>query len=194
MKTILKITTIAMFMLATTVTFADDSSLELFTKNNSKDLIFRYETQNLQTKVKFGDGYTVFYSEEVFDTSVYLKKFNIKNLSDGNYFLTIENTLKKVTYNIHVTGSLVVIDDEIETPKPVIQKKNDLVVMTFLNKGKNKVKLTIYDIENDQVYYEEFTDKLIVEKAFDFTTIPNDNYRFVVKVADEIYSSVVSVK
>mgnify|MGYP003668447464 FL=1 len=196
MKTILKITVIAMFMFASTATFAYDSSLELFSKNNSKDLIFRYETQNLETKVRFGNDDNVFYSEEVSDKSLYLKKFNIKNLSDGNYFLAIENSLKKVTYNIHVTGNIVVIDDEIETLKPVFQKKNSSILMSFLNKGREKVKLTIYDNENNQVYYEEFADKLVVEKAFDFTAIgyTDKNYRFVVKVKDELYFNELNVR
>ena len=170
MKTIFKFSTLVLFLFVSTASFADESSLELVTKKDSKDLVFKFEAKNLQTVIKFEDQYSgVFYSEEIENEAVYSKKFNVMNLEDGHYFLNVENMLKKVSYAIHIKNGSVVVDEKTEEAKPIFQTKGDLVLMSFLNKKKGKVVVSVYDLEGNEVYEETFNNKLRVEKAFRFT-------------------------
>ncbi len=196
MKTILKITTAFTLLLVTTMGYANESKIEFFIKNNSKDLIFKYDTKYLETTVEFVDqDNNVFYSEDVLHKAVYAKKFNVENLKDGCYFLNIENTLKTVSYAIHIKGNTVIIDEKKEVNKPIFQKKdNDTVIMSFLNKEMGKVYLSIYNENGDKVYKEEIANKLVVEKAFNFSKLVGNNFRFVVNTDNDSYSNMVSIQ
>ncbi|MGJ8659834.1 hypothetical protein [Cellulophaga fucicola] len=194
MKTIFKFSTLVLFLFVSTASFADESSLELVTKKDSKDLVFKFEAKNLQTVIKFEDQYSgVFYSEEIENEAVYSKKFNVMNLEDGHYFLNVENMLKKVSYAIHIKNGSVVVDEKTEEAKPIFQTKGDLVLMSFLNKKKGKVVVSVYDLEGNEVYEETFNNKLRVEKAFRFTNFAEDEFRFVVEVNKGKYSKLVSL-
>ncbi|WBU89898.1 hypothetical protein [Cellulophaga omnivescoria] len=195
MKTIFKISALVLFLFVSTAGFAmEESSLELVTKKNSKDLIFKFEARNLQTVVKFVDqNSSVFYSEEIHDKSVYSKKFNVESLEDGNYYLNVENMLKKVSYAIHINNGEVIVDEKKEVTKPIFQKRGDLVVMSFLNKNKGKVVVSVYDLEGNEVYSENFDNKLRVEKAFRFSNFAEEEFRFVVEVNKDRYSKLVSL-
>ena len=194
MKTIFKFSTLVLFLFVSTASFADESSLELVTKKDSKDLVFKFEAKNLQTVIKFDDQYSgVFYSEEIENEAVYSKKFNVMNLEDGHYFLNVENMLKKVSYAIHIKNGSVVVDEKTEEAKPIFQTKGDLVLMSFLNKKKGKVVVSVYDLEGNEVYEETFNNKLRVEKAFRFTNFAEDEFRFVVEVNKGKYSKLVSL-
>ncbi|MCL5247015.1 hypothetical protein M4I21_14435 [Cellulophaga sp. 20_2_10] len=194
MKTIFKFSTLVLFLFVSTASFADESSLELVTKKDSKDLVFKFEAKNLQTVIKFEDQYSgVFYSEEIENEAVYSKKFNVMNLEDGHYFLNVENMLKKVSYAIHIKNGNVIVDEKIEEAKPIFQKRGDLVLMSFLNKKKGKVVVSVYDLEGNEVYEETFNNKLRVEKAFRFTNFAEEEFRFVVEVNKGKYSKLVSL-
>ncbi|MDO6492630.1 MAG: hypothetical protein ABJD66_00960 [Cellulophaga sp.] len=195
MKTIFKISALVLFLFVSTASFAaEESSLELVTRKDSKDLVFKFEARNLQTVIKFVDqNSAVFYSEQISDKPVYSKKFNVESLEDGNYFLNVENMLKKVSYAIHIKNGEVVVDDKKEVTKPIFQKRGDLVVMSFLNKNKGKVLVSVFDLEGNEVYTEVFNNKLRVEKAFRFTNFSEDEFRFVVEVNKDRYSKLVSL-
>lgn len=195
MKTIFKISALVLFLFVSTASFAaEESSLELVTRKDSKDLVFKFEARNLQTVIKFVDqNSAVFYSEQISDKPVYSKKFNVESLEDGNYFLNVENMLKKVSYAIHIKNGEVIVDDKKEVTKPIFQKRGDLVVMSFLNKNKGKVSVSVFDLEGNEVYTEVFNNKLRVEKAFRFTNFSEDEFRFVVEVNKDRYSKLVSL-
>lgn len=195
MKTIFKFSALVLFLFVSTTIFAaEESSLEVVTKKDSKDLIFKFEARNLHTVVKFVDqNSVVFYSEQINNKSVYLKKFNVKSLEDGNYFLNVENMLKKVSYAIHIKNGEVIVDDKKEATKPIFQKRGDLVVMSFLNKNKGKVSVSAYDLEGNEVYTEVFDNKLRVEKAFRFKNFTENEFRFVVEVNKSRFSNIISL-
>lgn len=190
-KIVRTIATVAlMFVVATGM--AKEPKLSL-TPNAEKSLNFEMDTKSEQTLVQITDtNGAIIYSENIKAALEYSKKFNFESLSNGSYFLKVENDLKETIFTFAVNDAEIIIVDRKENVKPVFRKNGRRVFLNFLNLEKEDVKITVYDSENRVVYSETITDTMLVEKAFNFESAFEDTYMVVVKNGkDSFYEDVV---
>ncbi|GAB5475323.1 MAG: hypothetical protein Mars2KO_34220 [Maribacter sp.] len=192
-KVVRSIATVAlMFVVATSM--AKEPKLSV-AHNTEKSLIFEMEKPSNQTVVSIQDiEGVIIYSEEVADAATYLKKFDLRNLPDGNYILKVEDSLKVTVFEFDINDSDVSIVERKENTKPVFKKDGQKVFLNLLNTDKEDVKITIYDSENRIVFKETVSDTLLVEKAFNFEKAYEDTYRVVVKNGEDTFYENISVK
>ena len=182
MKTSMKFTAIVAFMLTTVVSMAKEPKLNLVVNNETRSLVFTLETQSEVTKIRLLDEQNnIIYSEKVSD-EVYSKRFDLKNLANGNYFFTMENSIKSMKYTISVKDEVVSITDSKEIHKPFFRKSDGMVYLNLLNLKQNEVEIKVYDSENRLVYGQVLENETIIEKAFNFKTAEADEYTVVVKI------------
>ena len=187
MKTIMKFTAIVAFMLTTVVSMAKEPKLSIVSENDIKSLVFELDSQSKETTVKFIDAKDhVIYSESISD-KVYIKKFNLKMLEDGVYYILAEDTMRSIVYKISLKGKVVKIVERKENSKPVFKTLEDRVFLNLLNLEKNKVEIKVYDSYNRVVFKQDIKDEMLVEKAFNFEKALADTYTIVVKNNNEVY-------
>lgn len=192
-KVVRSIATVALMFVAAT-SMAKEPKLSV-AHNTEKSLIFEMEKPSNQTVVSIQDiEGVIIYSEEVADAATYLKKFDLRNLPDGNYILKVEDSLKVTVFEFDINDSDVSIVERKENTKPVFKKDGQKVFLNLLNTDKEDVKITIYDSENRIVFKETVSDTLLVEKAFNFEKAYEDTYRVVVKNGEDTFYENISVK
>jgi hypothetical protein len=78
--------------------------------------------------------------------------------------------------------------------KPFFRRSEDKLFMNFCNQEMGDVKIMVIDSDNRIVFKETLKDKLVVEKAFNFSSAVKDSYRVIVKDGNETYSEYYVVK
>ena len=192
-KVVRSIATVAlMFVVATSMAKEPTLSVSPHTK---KSLIFEMEAPSAQTVISILDiEGVIIYSEKVGDVASYSKKFDLRNLPDGDYVLKVEDTLKETLFELNVDNSNVLIEERRENTKPVFKKNAQKVFLNLLNSDKEDVKITIYDSENRVVFNETVVNAVLVEKAFNFEKAYKDTYMVVVKNGEGSYYESIAVK
>lgn len=193
MKTIMKFTAIVAFMLTTVVAMAKEPKLSIVSENDIKSLVFELDSQSKETTVQFIDAHDhVIYSESISD-KVFIKKFNLKMLEDGVYYISADDAMKSIVYKISLKGDDINIVERKENAKPVFRTLGDKVFLNLLNLEKKDVEIKVYDSQNRVVYKETLRDQILVEKAFNFEKAYNDNYTLVIKDGSDIYYENIAI-
>jgi hypothetical protein len=193
MKKVIRTAAMVALIFATATGMAKDEKLSLETKNESKSLVFEMDAQK-ETAIKLSDAANhVIYSEKVSDT-FYTKRFNLENLSDGMYYFTTEDALRKITYTISVHGDNVEILRKKENTKPVFRTENQTVYLSLLNLNKKEVKIEVFDSSDRKVFSEKRNNEMIIEKAINFNKAYKDRYTVVVKDSENTYYESIAVR
>lgn len=188
MKNILKITTVVAFMFATVAGMAREPKLNLLTAGKAKSVVLTMEASSVGVQIKMMDAdLNVIYSEKMSE-GVFSKKLNFKDLADGVYFLSADDSLKNYSYTIVLEKNNVKIVDADEDIKPFFRKTSNMIFMNYLNLDKSKMSIKIFDAESRTVFSQEVTDELIVEKAFNFTDAFPGVYTVSVKSDGKMYT------
>lgn len=192
-KIVRSIATVAlMFVIATSM--AKEPTLSV-TPNTEKSLIFEMDTPSEKTIISILDiDGVIIYSEKVTSAATYSKKFDLRNLPDGNYMLSVEDMLKKTTFKFDIDKSNVFIEERKENAKPIFKKNGQMVFLNLLNATKEDVKITIHDSENRLVFNETVADTFLVQKAFNFEKAYADTYMMVVKNGEDTFYENIIVK
>ncbi|SDE07841.1 hypothetical protein SAMN05421636_103164 [Pricia antarctica] len=180
-------------LFATVTGMANDEKLSVETKKESKNLIFEMDSQK-DTEIKLFDAANhVIYFEKVSHAS-YSKSFNLKNLTDGLYYFTTEDALRKIIYTIVVKGTNVEIIRKNENAKPVFRMADRMVYLNLLNLSKEDVKIHIYDSSDRLVFSEKRENEMIIEKALNFKKAYKDRYSIVVMDSENTYYESIVVQ
>ena len=193
MKTIMKFTAIVAFILTTVVSMAKEPKLSIVSENDIKSLVFELDSQSKETLVQFMDANDKILYSESLDNEVYLKKFNLKKLKDGFYYLLADDSIRSILYEILLEGDEVKIVERKENAKPVFRTLGDKIFLNLLNLEKKDVEIKVYDSQNRVVYKETLRDQMLVEKAFNFEKAYNDNYTLVIKDGSDIYYENIAI-
>lgn len=139
---------------------------------------------------------TCLLKENITDQSSFAKIYNLKNLPNGEYTLSIENEHKVLSQKITIEGSTIKIDTSnwkaIHKPH-FVQTYNhlDLIFLQLENA------LTTIEIHNDAaevIFHKEITTVGSICKRFNLENLAPGNYTFVVSVRDQVYQESISVK
>jgi hypothetical protein len=134
------------------------------------------------------------FSENVSNT-LYSKKFNLRNLKTGTYFLKVENELNNAIYtiNLNSTKEKITIKKENQI-KPVFRKVGTKTSVSLLNTSLENVDLKIIDNNGRLVFKESFVNQLVVEKIFNFESALIGKYSIILKRNNESYSENIDIQ
>ncbi|MGB5378114.1 hypothetical protein [Muriicola sp.] len=78
--------------------------------------------------------------------------------------------------------------------KPYFRKTDSKLFMNFFNQEMGDVQIKVIDSENRVVFRETLSNKLVIEKAFNFSSAVKDNYKVIVKEGNDTYYEYYVVK
>lgn len=188
MKNLVKFTTVVAFMLATVAGMAREPKLNLLSAGKAKSVVLTMDASVNGVQVKLMDSdLNVIYSEKMSEGQ-FSKKLNLKDLTDGVYFLSADNNMTEYSYTIVLNNNDVRIVESDEDIKPFFRKTDNMIFMNYLNLDKSKLSIKVYDTESRTVFTQEVADEMIVEKAFNFTDAFPGTYTVTVKSAGKTYT------
>jgi flagellar hook assembly protein FlgD len=194
MKKLVKSITVVALLFVVATGMAKEAKLSL-TPNAEKSLDFKMDITSEETIISIVDteGIIIF-SEKVVGTKVYSKKFDLKNLPQGRYFLEVEDSVKETSFSFLVGDVAIEIIEKIEQVKPVFKQKEGRVFMNFLNLDEQEVKIKVLDGEGHVVFAESISNEQVIEKVFNFESAFASSYTLFVKKDSDTYSETVLVK
>jgi len=192
-KVVRSIAVVALMFVATTGA-AKEPKLSL-SPNQEKSLNFEMDTITEETLVSIVDtNGDIIYTEKIVPGSIYSKKFDLKNLPQGSYFLEVEGPLKEIIFGFSVDESKIDITGRTENPKPVFRKKEGRVFLNLLNLEKETVKIKVLDSDDRIVFQETISDEMLIEKVFNFQDAFKDDYLVVVQNKKDTFYEDVTVE
>ncbi len=150
---------------------------------------------DFEIRLKGTDGQLIF-EEDVKKTSNFARKYNLENVSEGAYFLLIENeqmlriqpiTIKKNKLDIDQTLLKVIY-------KPHYNFDGDYVDMTMLNSDGNVVKLVLENNYGEELLSETISGKGSLQKRYDVTRLKTGYYTFWVKIDDFAFDHTIEIR
>lgn len=106
------------------------------------------------------------------------KLFNLKELEDGTYQLSVKLGIKSLNLTFNIDGKKIAMGPLCEHFEPYFNFKNDKLYVSFLNQSTKHVYLNIY--KNGEHYTGfDLGKKFDVQKCFDFSIAKKGNYEIV---------------
>jgi hypothetical protein len=188
MKNLVKFTTVVAFMFATVAGMAREPKLNLLSVGKAKSVVLTMDASSKGVQVKLMDAdLNVIYSEKMSEGQ-FSKKINLKDLNDGIYYLSADDSFKSYSYTIVLNNNTMNVVETAEEIKPFFRKTDNMIFMNYLNLDKSDLSIKIFDAESRTVFTQEVTDEMIVEKAFNFTDAFPGTYTVTVKSAGKTYT------
>jgi hypothetical protein len=188
MKNLVKFTTVVAFMFATVAGMAREPKLNLLSVGKAKSVVLTMDASSKGVQVKLMDAdLNVIYSEKMSEGQ-FSKKINLKDLNDGIYYLSADDSFKSYSYTIVLNNNTMNVVETAEEIKPFFRKTDNMILMNYLNLDKSDLSIKIFDAESRTVFTQEVTDEMIVEKAFNFTDAFPGTYTVTVKSAGKTYT------
>lgn len=107
------------------------------------------------------------------------RKYNLKNLPDGEYTVEVANKYKISTLSFSISGNdLVISTDSITAYKPIFIINHESIDLNLMTLG-NKVVITIVNERNEVVFSEKLTTPS-VNKRYDLRNLSKGQYSIVV--------------
>ncbi|GAB3221932.1 T9SS C-terminal target domain-containing protein [Spirosoma arcticum] len=122
------------------------------------------------------------------------QSFNLKNLPDGQYYITAGNNAWWMSQGVTIRGNALTVDarnlQQVMQPTLTAYEKNKIEVALPATNVTN-ASVAIYDAQNVLVHTEKFTGPA---RRFDLSSLPEGAYTFVVGPEQKHFSSRVDVR
>ena len=122
------------------------------------------------------------------------QSFNLKNLPDGQYYITAGTNAWWLSQGVSIRGNALTVDarnlQQVTQPTLTAYEKNKIEVIMPATNVKN-ASVAIYDAQNALVHTENFTGSV---RRFDLSSLPEGAYTFVVGPDQKHFSSRVDVR
>lgn len=194
MKKVLKSIVVLTLLLTVSVSFAKEPILNVVA-NQDKVLDIKLDTSLNEIIMHIIDiNDELIFSELIDSESTYTKKFNLKSLPVGTYYVNFDDVTKKTVFTVVITQNDISILKKEEKFKPVYNYKNGKLVMNFINLDKKDVEILIVDSDGRTVFEELIIDENKIGKVFNFTEAFEDTYTIIVKNKNNTYYKNIEIE
>lgn len=187
------------FLLAGKLSASVTNTLKIEPDANEKSIYLSFKgNQSINVLIQIKDeNEAILHQEQVINQIDFSKKFNLKNLPEGIYFIEVEDELKEIVQPIEISASNVNVDpsNRIDSYKPVYQFKNNKLDINFLAINSEKVTVEVFDFQNLLIFDQEFENagKSFGERL-DLSKLQKGNYRIKVIAGNQTFYKTVKVK
>ncbi len=143
------------------------------------------------------DNGAILHKEVVANQPVFTKKFNLKNLPAGKYYLEVSDDLAKVVQPLKISVATLEIDptSRTKTYKPVYQFENNRLNINFLALNSDKIDVSISNAQDQLVLSEVFkTAGKPFGQRFDLSKLERGKYSIKINAGNQIYYKTVTIK
>lgn len=110
------------------------------------------------------------------------RKYSISNFEKGIYFITIEDSTRKLIQEIIVDVKGLHIKNTFENIYlPQISRKRNKILLNYLTMGKDAKLTFVHDASDESIFKYTFSGELTIAKVFDISNLHSGRYTVVVK-------------
>lgn len=181
MKTLIKQSLVVVTLCAALTSYASSvESLVMVKEADEKAfslIVSSLNPQQFQIFIKDKNDVTL-YEENLQVGSGISKKYNLKALPRGNYFLEVINEQVIKTMPFEISESQVFFDpsNETEIYKPFIRQRGKMVDVMFKGADKSATKVMIFNNHGHLLLKEKIKAGSDLERIYDFSNLPKGTY------------------
>jgi hypothetical protein len=132
-------------------------------------------------------GDVVYYKEAKISDEVYSKKFDFRNLREGDYKVTARNNFGTSSTYFSVKGNKLVVSDAVGMNEPFVEIKENVLKLSLLNNSLKDVKLTVSDSYNE-VYKKSLGNDFSISAGFNLAGLETGEYAINITDGVKTYS------
>ena len=189
----------AIFLIAGNLTASIPNTLKIEIEANQKSIFVSFNNTgegDILIQIK-DDNDAILHTEEVSNQPVFAKKFNLKNLPAGVYYLEVSDELTEVVQPLKISVSNIEMDPTARTKmyKPVFRFQNNRLDVDFLAINNNKITISVFGAQNQLVFSEQFENAgKPFGKRFDMDKLEKGKYSIKIAAGNQTYYKTVEVK
>ena len=186
-------------LLAGTLSASITNTLKIEPDAKEKSIYLSFEAnQSNVVKIQLKDkNEAILHQELVTNKIAFAKKFNLKNLPEGVYFLQVSDELKEVIQPIEISNSDLAIDlsTRMENYKPVFNYSNNKLDINLLAIDSEQINVEVFNADIQVIFTKKFK---IEGKAFgerlDLNKLQNGPYTVKISTGNNTFYKTVEVK
>ena len=198
MKNAFKIALIAGISLSTFVAEANDGDFSLKSKSETeKTISFQINEANDFTISLFAEDNELLFEQKLHPTTNSTKTYDLNELPDGNYMMTVESGSTLEQYKIAIADGKAIFSAPkvTELHKPVITKSDDdMITLSFEQAKGDDVEVRVLNESNDELYAETFKNKTKLSKKFNVSRADGKDLTFVIKAGDQTFIKTIETR
>lgn len=132
------------------------------------------------------------HSETVNTSNIRSRKYNLRNLPDGDYIFEVHEPMKIVEKKIRVQGRAIQMIDETIYFKPSTFLKGNTLGVNVLALNKD-VKVRIYDADGNTVYSAEMKSEPYVAQLYNLEKMDRGDYLVNISIDNHLFSESFSL-
>ncbi|GAP69943.1 hypothetical protein BA6E_121396 [Bacteroidales bacterium 6E] len=133
------------------------------------------------------DDRVVYYKSTFSPKAEYRGIYNLSELQDGAYTLSVNSGDARISRNIEIKNKELAFSDPVFGNTPVFSLNKQLLDISFLNNQLENVSVQIFR-NNSLVYASQLGDGLIVQNRFDLSRLPGGDYRVYLVSGNDTYT------
>tara|TARA_R110001583_G_scaffold8413_6_gene40206 strand:+ start:2314 stop:2904 length:591 start_codon:yes stop_codon:yes gene_type:complete len=196
MKNLFKSSLLIFAILITNVSFAKDVDPSFKIKLIETKLIHLTMNGNgklVEVSVKDSNG-EIIYSEksENFDIS---KKYDLKLLPKGSYFMEIESPTKIKVIPFKVLFKTIDLkeEDEVTYYKPTVRKEGTDVFISKLALNNENLEIFLYDVDSNILFTEKLEGNAILKRKLNLMNLNSGDYNLVLRSNGKIFYETIKL-
>ena len=186
-------------LFATTLSASISNTLKIETDASEKSIYLSFKANKSNAvMIQLKDANeAILHQEFVSNKIAFAKKFNLKNLPNGVYYLKISDDLKEIVQPINISVSDLAIDPltRIENFKPVYKYSNNKLDINLLAINNEKINIEIFNAENQAIFAKSFkNDGKPFGERLDLNKLQAGVYNVKIKAGNNTFYKSVEVK
>lgn len=133
------------------------------------------------------DERVVYYKSTFSPKAEYRGIYNLSELQDGAYTLSVNSGDARISRNIEIKNKELAFSDPVFGNTPVFNLNKQFLDISFLNNQLKNVSVQIFR-NNSLVYASQLGDGLVVQNRFDLSRLPGGDYRVYLVSGNDTYT------
>jgi len=187
MRTTIKNTLLVALMLGTLISYATEGTNPANVAVAKRVKVEFNAVKKGQTlSIKNENGLTI-YTQDIKESGVYSKIFDLTALEDGYYTTELEKDFEVIVKKIQVKDGVVVsLENDTKIFKPVVRTQDNLLLISKLCLDKQPLKITLY-YKNRILISETLNECELIKRVYKLSESEKGDYRVVISTDKRMY-------
>jgi hypothetical protein len=137
--------------------------------------------------IENASGDVVYYSKGKITDEIYSKKFNLANLRDGDYKVSVTNKNGKNDVFFTVSNNKIAVKSNENLSTPFVEIKDDILKLSLLNSSLTNINMIVSN-ENGVVYKKSLGNNFSINAGFNLSKLESGDYAINITDGVKTYS------
>ncbi|RCS26277.1 hypothetical protein DUT90_10930 [Polaribacter sp. WD7] len=188
MRTTVKTILLVTLMFGTLISYATEITKPIKIGGKRVKVQFNAVKKGQALTIKDVNG-VIIYKQDIQESGVYSKIFDLSLLKDGYYTTELEKDFEIIIQKIKVEKNTVTLFKQETTKvfKPVVRNEGNMLLVSKIAFKKQPVKVMLY-YNNDMIFSETLEGKKLIERVYKLSKSEKGNYKLVLGTDGRMYT------